>query len=167
MHPIVEEFLQKKQEEKRKKFEEEKAKTLMDLEICERVYADKTTYSIDFPYAEYDDSGNVINYYKKAPIEVTDEEYTEILKHTNNSTTVDSSIAIALRAIAFIIYLGGFIAGIVLGNVEVVKGTYYHYTDTEFSLAIAFVYWCAAFISGTMFLGFAEIIKLLNDIKNK
>lgn len=32
---------------------------------------------------------------------------------------------------------------------------------------MAMKYWLAAFISGTVFLGFAEIIKLLEEIKNK
>ena len=79
----------------------------------------------------------------------------------------NNPVATALTVIAWVIFIGGFIAGIVLGRVEVEKGYYYTYTDTEFSFAIAFVYWCVSLISGTVFLGFAEIIKLLNAIKRK
>lgn len=66
--------------------------------------------------------------------------------------------------IAWIVYVAGFIVGIVQGNVEV-QGTFNN--RTEFSFVITLTYWSIALISGTMFLGFAEIIKLLNKIKNK
>lgn len=130
----------------------------MDLEICEKVYADKTTYSIDFPYAECDDSGNVINYYKKAPIEVTDEEYEEIKKCSDTQCTKndENPIATILRVIAIIVYITGFIASFFLGVDK--------YGDIS---AMVMVWWIVFFISGTFYLGFAEIIKLLNDIKNK
>ncbi|MBQ7953221.1 MAG: hypothetical protein IJ332_00550 [Clostridia bacterium] len=107
-------------------------------------------------------------YYKKVPVEITDEEYQEVKKYSKQDDTLEiNPIATALTCIAWVVFIGGFIAGIALGNVEVVKGSYYTYTDTEFSFAIAFTYWCVALISGTMFLGFAEIIKLLNSIKKK
>ena len=65
---------------------------------------------------------------------------------------------------AWIIFIGGLIAGIVLGNVDV---SYSYYTYKEFSFAIALTYWAISFISGMVFLGFAEIIQLLSDIKEK
>ena len=107
-------------------------------------------------------------WYRKEVISISDEEFEEIKKYSKKEeTTENNPIATALTFIAWILFIVGFIAGIALGTIEVEKGYYYTYTDTEFSFAIAFTYWCAAFISGTMFLGFAEIIKLLDAIKRK
>ena len=79
----------------------------------------------------------------------------EYNKENSNSNT----IANALQAIAVLIYGGGFIGGIAFGQVV---GEYSW--DTSFSFLLALPYWAAAIISGTMFLGFAEIIKLLQRL---
>ncbi len=65
-------------------------------------------------------------------------------------------VASLLKIIAALIFIGGFIAGIAMGSAE-----------REFSLQIAATYWGAFLVSGSMFLGFAEIIALLQDIKDK
>lgn len=74
----------------------------------------------------------------------------------------ENIVAAFLKIISWIIYLGGLIAGFALGNVE----SSYGY-GTEFSFALALTYWVAAFISGTVFLGFAEIINLLQQLLDK
>ena len=76
----------------------------------------------------------------------------------------ENGVAKALQLIGTIIYFSGFIAGIAFGQVEVMG---YYYTHTEFSWSLAFMWWIASAISGTMFLGFAEIINLLTAIKYK
>ena len=58
-------------------------------------------------------------------------------------------------------------AGCLLGNIEVEKGFIFKRTITEFSFITAIVYWCIAGATGTVLLAFSEIIKLLNEIKNK
>ena len=72
--------------------------------------------------------------------------------------------ATLLEVIAWMTYLGGFIAGISLANVEV---PYILGTRTQFSIVLALAYWAAAFVSGSVFLGFAEIIKLLQQLVDK
>ncbi len=132
----------------------------------------KSEYSDEFPFTEWDSFNSINKYYKKVPIEITDEEYRKIKKYSKEEDTEEyiaekNPIAVALTIIAWVLFIGGFIAGIALGRKEVTGGYYYTYTVTEFSFAIAFVYWCTALISGTIFLGFAEIIKILDAIKNK
>ena len=133
------------------------------------MYSEKNTYDPEFPFDEWNSNTQKHNYYKKVPIEITDSEYEQLLKFckTENKANKTNTVATVLTAIAWIIFIGGFVSGIVLGNVEVTKGVIYTYTDTEFSFTIAFTYWAISFISGFFILGFAEIIKLLNDIKNK
>lgn len=213
MNEKLKEFLEAKIAEERKKSDEEKRKTLLDLGLYEKEYAPATGYghikdestvikfpvtnnnintgdtvkitrngekaeaildrieyssSEEFPHYEYDSTNSVTRYYKKVPIEITDEEYEEIKKYSQKRyTSTSNPVATALTVIAWIVFIGGFIIGIASANVEVVKGVYYTYTTTEFSLAIALTYWCIALISGTFLLGFAEIIKLLDDIKKK
>jgi hypothetical protein len=162
-------FLEAKKDAETKKYEETKQKTLIDLGLYEKVYSPDNKYSEEFSSSEWNVDDQVNKYYKKVPIEITDEEYQEVKKYAKKEVedVSNNPVAIALTIIAWVIFIGGFIAGIALATVEVEKGYIYKYTDTEFSFAIAFVYWCASLISGTMFLGFAEIIKLLNDIKRK
>lgn len=81
----------------------------------------------------------------------------------SQESTGKNNIADTLQVIAWIIYIGGFIAGFVLGNVEV-PYTYIPATHTEFSFTLALTYWAAFFITGTILLGFAEIIQLLQKL---
>ena len=70
--------------------------------------------------------------------------------------------------VAVLIYIAGLIAGISFGNAEkVVSGYYSTHTVKEFSVAVASIYWAASFISGSVFIGLAEIIRLLQKIKDK
>jgi hypothetical protein len=79
-----------------------------------------------------------------------------------SSKVKTNKITIMLIITALIIYIGGFFIGLVLGN-----------TGGEFSgLAIfsfneALIYWFPAFIIGTVLLGFAEIINLIQKKDNK
>ena len=108
-------------------------------------------------------------YYKIIPIEITEEEYQEVKKYSKkkDDNLETNSMSTVLSIIGWLIFVGGFIAGIISGIIEVEGGVYYKYTYTTFSIAIALAYWGISFISGTLFLGFAEIIKLLDNIKNK
>ena len=77
-----------------------------------------------------------------------------------------NSIAKILSTIGWFIYIGGAIAGIVIGNVEV-PYTFTSGSYTEFSFALAFTYWAISFVSGTVFIGFSEIIHLLQKLVDK
>ena len=81
----------------------------------------------------------------------------------NGQNIGESGIALMLRIIAIITYAAFFILGIINGVVEVG----YYYTYSEFSLALASIYWGAGFISGSMMLGFSEIVKLLYEINRR
>ena len=67
-----------------------------------------------------------------------------------------NGVASLLTFCAVVVYIGAFIIGIVLGKVL-----------GKFSFSVAVVYWAAGFLSGSMMLGIAEIIKLLQEIKNR
>ncbi len=168
MNDKVKAFLDAKIDAEKKKYEEEKQKILIELGLCEKVYSPDNEYNQEYSSSEWDNASSAYKYYKEVPIEITDEEYQKVKEYSKKEETKENNpIATLLTIIAWIVFAGGFIAGIVLGTVEVERGYYYTYTDTEFSFAVAFVYWCVSLISGTMFLGFAEIIKLLDAIKNK
>lgn len=168
MHEIVKKYLDDKKRAERERYEQEKQNNLIALGLYEKVYSSDNKYSKEFSLTEWDDDNNKNRYFKKVPIELTDEEYQEVMKYSEKEyATEKNPVAAALTVIAWCIFIGGLIAGIAMGNVEVEKGYYYKYTTTEFSFAVAFVYWCASLISGTIFLGFAEIIKLLDAIRRK
>ena len=163
MHEKLKEYFEKAEEEENKLTAQE----LISAGLYEKEYSEKNEYSYEYPDSEWDEEHNKQKYFKKVPIQLTDEECEKFKKIYYSSalkpTKPTNPIASALSIIAVLIYIGGFIAGICFANVEV--GTYY--THKEFSFAIALIYWAVSLVSGTMFLGFAEIIKLLHDIKNK
>lgn len=61
-----------------------------------------------------------------------------------------------IEKIAYAIFIVGFIVGILYG-----QGKY------EFAWSVAFIWWISGFISGIGFLGFAEVIQLLDKINHK
>lgn len=167
MNKIVQEFIDKKKAEIENNKNKEKRKLLMDLGICEKEYSQSSAWSEEYPDYEYDQETKEGRYFKKIPINVTDEEYEEILKYckqSDNTTPVnkENKVAKVLTGIAYAIFIIGAILGFVMGYTkDILDDTY------SFSFAIAIAWWCVSFIGGMFMLGFAEIIKLLNAIKNK
>ncbi len=153
--------------------EEEKNAMLLKLDLCEREYSQENKRSAEYPCCDYTTG----RYYKEVPIKVTDEEYRELIKYANESKEdnltyapdeTKNPVAGFLWFIAMALYIGGFLSGIVFANKTVdVGGYYYSRTATKFMWSVALTYWCTAAVSGTLLLGFAEIIKLLEAIKNK
>ena len=71
----------------------------------------------------------------------------------------DNMVSTVLVILAWLIFIGGFIAGIVCGRVE--TG---YLSKKEFSLAMAAVYWISSFAAGMLCYGVAEIVRLLDNI---
>ena len=166
MQDSVKKYIDRKKEE----IKQQRDAFLIEEGMYTKEYAPDDKQSDEFHEYEWSIKENKNRFYKKVAIEITDEEF-EMVKELNEKTKkihrVNNPVGVALQVIAWIIFIGGFIAGIVLGNVEVTKGIYYSYTATEFSFAIAFTYWSVSLISGMLFLGLSEAIKLLNEINNK
>ncbi len=166
MNEKVRAFLETKKAEEKRMFEEEKQEKLVAIGLCDKVYSPNNTYNEEYPLSEWDEDSSKYKYFKVIPVEITNEEYEEVKKYTNTSDNSRTNIiATILTIIAWIIFLGGFFAGISLGNVvvdphDVIDGT-------KFSFAIALTYWSVSLISGIIILAFAEIIKILDDIKRK
>jgi len=105
---------------------------------------------------------------KVTPIIVTDEEYEHILRARQKSKSANKTnmVANTLAAMAWIIFIVGFIVGIVSGTEEF-KDIYGETLDTKFEFMVALKYWIEYFIYGILVLALAEIIKLLHSINNK
>ena len=152
MHPLVQNYIKKQDENT------EKAKNalLISLGLFEKVYSDEDTPSREYPESEL--VANKVKYYKKVAVQISDEEYAEILKYQKQaSTKMSNKISNIFKVLAWFIFLGGFIAGLILGSD--IYG--------DFSFLSTFLYWCAFFVAGMGYYGFGEIIQLLADIKNK
>ncbi len=166
MDEKVKVYLDKKREEIREEKQKRRAAELHALGLYEKIYSPDNTRSAEYPLSEWNEKAKQLLYYREEALDVSDEELEEI-KQLNKPISLNpdqNAVATALSIIACIIFIGGFIAGIGLGYVEV-EGYYSSYT--EFSFKAALIYWAASFISGMLFLGFAEIIQLLTAIKNK
>ena len=169
MHEKVKYYLEKNQTQEKERTEKKKNELLISLGLYEKVYPEKgerINYNI-YNCSEYINGECV--YFKKVAIDVSDEELDEILKYANKDTVEQfeekksNAVSTTLKVFAWLIFIGGFIIGCVNANVE----TGYYYTYTKFSIAIAMIYWVASLFSGVCLLGFAKIIDLLQEIKNK
>ena len=172
MHEKVKAFLDSKQEETRKYYEKEKQETLIELGLYDIEFSPNNEDSPEYPHTVWDQKNFIYKYYKRIPVEVSDEEYQTLKNyskkaHTTTQSSVRNPVASALTAIAWFLFIAGFIVGIILGTETEIVGTYYQYEETTFSFAAALTYWGISLVSGIMFLGFAEIIKLLEAIKRK
>ena len=169
MHELLAKYLAEKESlEKRRKDAFLVEEGLYEKrEISEEEYRQiiSTNLNHNASYTYDREKGKTV-YFEKIPIDITDEEM-DLIKKYKISVPEKNSVATALQVVAWILMLGGFILGIALGNQEVTHGIYYQYTTNEFSFAVALTYWAVSIISGVFILGFAEIIKLLNDIKYK
>lgn len=139
MEPVVKEFIEKAQTKEREKFERERDKLLISLNlISETVREYSTNYS--YLYSEYDTDKKAYYHEKKVPLTVTDEEFEIIKKYAEaNSEPEDielnngaekflgviNCILLAISIIAFVVllfvaidtYSGGgyyFLGGLVL-----------------------------------------------------
>ena len=170
MNERLSQYIEAKKCNNRDAYEQRKRAFLIKEGLVEKEYGPYPTYSEDYPEFEYDETIKAYRYFKLAPMAVSDEEYEELLKLNNVEDEEHNKVSVALLVTAIIIFGLGFVFGIVFGVVPVEKGFYYSYPDTEFSFAVAFTYWAAAFIGGMLFLGLSEIVKLLhkqNKLKNK
>lgn len=145
--------------------EKEKRKNLIKLGLYDKIYAPDNIRTNEYPLSEWDYKDQIKIYYKEVPFEVTDEEYQQIIKLSqkpkvsSGSKPDKNTIAKILTVIARITFICGFIAGIIWGIILL--------GDREGALVgfiFMLLFWFAAFISGTLFLGFAEIIELLDTI---
>ena len=173
MHQMVEDYIAAQKSEESKHSLETKNQLLLKLGLFEKEYSAKNEYSSEYPEREYIEQTGDYKYFKKIPIDVSDEEFSEILKYQKNgqsdAKTSKNTYSSLLQGIAFFLFIVGLIAGIVAGNTpSLITGAISNISGSHgFSFAPALVTWILSFIGGMLFLGFAEIIQLLTDIKNK
>ena len=177
MDPRVQEFIEKKLKEQQAQadtmsqkqtafMQAKKEKVLLDAGLYEKEYSPNTYVSNEYPHTEFDQEQRKYVYFKKRPIEISDEDYAEMLKVIKEDPVTDESelakshnrVASLLAGIAYVTYILFGLGALIL----LILGF-----DEEDLLYIAPGALVVGFISGSMFLGFSEIIKLLTSIKNK
>ena len=79
---------------------------------------------------------------------------TKITSQNPTANTSSNFIAKVIKIIALVVYACGLIVGIAAG-------------DETGRFLITLLYWVAAALSGTMMLGFSEVIRLLHEINSK
>lgn len=164
MNEILATYLNQKKSDKEKLTKENRDKILIEEGLYTKDYAPENATNEELKEYPYYDTA----FYKCVAIEVTDQEFEEVLRYRKGDKTEDNSsnnyngVAVVFQVIAVLIFIFGFIAGIILGNVE----TGYYRSKTEFRFEIALAYWVASFVSGMFFIAIAEALKLLTEIKN-
>ena len=134
----------------------EKDELALELDLYEKEYA--AQYSKEYPYSEWDAEEEKTVYYKKVPVQLTDEEYEALIKYHKSSKKKNKEVpenpaATRLKVFAFIICFVGIIVAFLAA----------HSSSVLSFVSILFT----IFVYGAFFLGMAEIISLLNKINNK
>ena len=177
MDKRVQEYIESQKKRQEKVKQQQKIAFLTKVGLYEKVYApDDDTDLDEYPKTEWDKENNRNRYYKIVPFEINDDEYEQIREAYNSVESMKTdedenstnSVATFMIVVSVLIFIAGLIAGISFGNTEkIVSGYYSTHTEKEFSIAVASVYWVASFISGSVFIGLAKIIKLLQKIRDK
>ena len=158
MNESLQEYLNKKAEEKRAKYESERDANLIAAGLFEKRFSPTgKAEDPEYPFSQWNKTENRMMYYKKVAIVITDEEYEEFLKAGPVKTAVveeesKNAVASTLFGIAVTIYILMGLVGLIAMIANFVMG-----------LGVMF----GGFISGSVFLGFAEIIKQLHKLNNK
>lgn len=150
MHPMLNDYFEKKAREKQAQRDE----LLIRLGLFEKEFSDNTAVSAEYPECEWDHGTQTGRWYRKKAIAVSDGEYAEILElEKSGGIPEKNKIAAVLKVIAWIVFCGGAVLGIVAAFV--------------LTFGAACICWGSCFVSGMLFLGFSAVIQLLTDIKNK
>lgn len=155
MHESIEKFFEKQ----KKTIQKNRKQFLIDNNICERVYnpSEDSEYSDEYPYRDRDTG----KWFKKEPIDVTDEEFEMIQKAYNEAHTEkpeSNGIATFFMVLGWITVIAGLIESLSAASGD--KGE-------SFTFSVFIIHFAVTLIASMMYFGFGEVIKLLNDIKNK
>lgn len=176
MNQEVLDFIKLKDQEYAALKAEEKRAFMDKAGIWKKVFEDADDQAAngekqEYPYGEYD--GDKWKRYRRVYPELTEEEFAAMkqaqdrvdeAKHDEKEekSSGSSGLATFLKVLAFVLFIGAFIAGIALANKEVSVGTYYTHTEKKFDLGTAIIYWGIGLFSGSVMLGFASIVENLN-----
>ncbi len=114
MHPLVEEYLAKSRIKNAEESNKEKEKRLIELGLFEKEYAPDNQWTSEYPEVEY--KGQAQLHYRKKPVEVTDEEYAQILDVSEHKPkkVQNSGLSTFFEVLGFLSIIGGIILGFVL-----------------------------------------------------
>lgn len=136
----------------------EKKDLLFSLGLFEKKYSQDNHSTNEYPYQDFD--GKVTKYYKFSALDISDEDYKKILllqaqkeQLENNVKDKDDNV---FKYISYIISLFIFVIYFAIG----LKAIFNYDSD---GVIIMF----SGFVSGCLFIGIGEILKLLVQIKNK
>lgn len=167
MDPRVQCYLEKQEAEIAKQEKEKKDAILIKVGLYEKEYSADGKFTPEYHYEERDAKTKRKRYFKIVPIGVSDEEYRRIcavsvIKPESDETKVDTENAISsfMKGVAIFIFILGFFGGLILG----VESSGYRFA---FNFSNVLIVWVVSFISGIIFWGFAEIIRLLDKISQK
>lgn len=170
MHERVKAYIDNQKRIAEEQKNKKKAEKLVDLGLFDVVYKPEGE-NASLEYCIFDAEKQ--NYYKMIPIEVTDEEYNEILKYevVQEKNTKNFSIVSVLGFFGWLFICIGFFYGIFAGAGVVAASGFIldevFSGSVAFSLGVAISIWAPSLLYGSLLLGFAKIIDLLQEIKNK
>lgn len=156
MNKQVEEYLNEMQ--RYEKFEELKQKnqTLINAGLYEKVPLSSDEEVPEYMVV-YDKLGRR---FRAVPIDVTDEEFEAIRKYSSVSKgNKRNRIGIALKIVAILF----FVVSVIFFMLALATDSYFR----EDIKILYFAYCIASIIIGILFLGFGEIIRLLQNLTNK
>lgn len=160
MHEKVAAYLAEQAQKAQEADLQAREQSLVELGLWEQEFdPEERGYSAEYPLFE---DGR---YYRKAAVPVTDGEWAEICACAEKSKPTGgrrkNPVGQALRVIGMGVYAVGFLVG---AGVYVYSRQYGVYEMALLQMAST---WVTAAVSGTVFLGFSEVIRLLTPRENE
>ena len=133
-----------------------------ELGMIKRTYAPDNVYSDEYPEAEKDYETSAVRYYREDPIEMTDSEYEKLTAYLGKKRkSKNNPVVICIKIIAILTLVLGVISFISLLSYNT-DGTIV--PNLSASLISTFINYV---IRAGLYWGFAEIIRLLDNIHSK
>ena len=169
MHKKVQEFLEQKQAEERKRQEVYRREVMMNAGLVTKVYhegempQDDDTFYEKFPYWD-DEQGK---YYNAEPIEVTDEEFALIEEAVGTKMPEEgglfSNIGGKIKGVAQVVCWGGIILSVLAGIILLAAGD----EAVLLGLLTAVVGGVSSWVTSLFLYGFGELIDKVTEISKK
>lgn len=127
----------------------------LEGEYAEDEYLEEEDQKGEYPEGEYVEVEYVQGQYPCLKVDADNLGDTQEKTNSDACETEESGVSKILQVAAAIIFIAGFISGFALQP------------DSDFNVVVLLICWASAFFSGIIFLGFAEIINLLQKLVDK
>lgn len=154
MQQKLRKFLEAERQQERKEKEIEKINIMASLGLCEVIYSEGNVKNAEYPFLRRPDKVGKYKWCKIVTPTVTDSEYEELKKYAKERSAKKKNVAaVGIKVMAWIVCTAGQLVAVAFA--------------AEFTFAVFLGCWFCVIICGAVLFGLSEVIRLLDDIRQK